>query len=175
MTQENELQNVDTQTGEIQQSPQGEVIVQDTKDYTIVKLPDGKFRKDMKYQKYYSHIPESKEDLIQLHKILNTQDDKLVTPMSKIVGETIEIHQVYTNPYESFDENTGGTSNGVTTTIFTGDKYIATSSKAVYYTIMGLFEVFGHPNIEGYSPIKVAVTGTRMQNGTQINLELVSV
>src|SRR5699024_12646841 len=118
---------------------------------------------------------ESKDELIQLHKILNTHDEKQVTPMSKIVGETIEIHQVYTNQYESFDENTGGTSNGVTTTIFTGDKYIATSSKAVYYTIMGLFEVFGHPNFEVYSSIKVAVTVTRMPHGTQINLELVSV
>lgn len=163
----NEL--VNTETGEIEQ------VIKDTESYTIVKQVNGKYRKDMKYKKYYSLIPSNEEETIELYKILNTEDNDLVTPMKNIIGKEIEIHQVYTNPYQSFDEGTGGDTNGVTTTIYDGEGYIATSSKAVYYTVFNLFNVFGHPNDENFKPIKVKVTGTKMQNGTQINLELISV
>lgn len=177
MTNQNELTTVNTETGElVQHKPlnTGEVIVQETPEYTVVKLENGKYRKDMKYKQYFTNTPTNKDEKIELYKILNTQDEKLVTPMSKLVGEEIEIHHVYTQPYTSFDEETGGNTNGVTTTIYTGSNYIATSSKSIYYTIMGLFEVFGDPTLEDYKPIKVKITGTRLQNGTQINFELVS-
>src|SRR5699024_1156869 len=110
----NEIQNVDVNTGEILQT---EEVIRDTEDYTIVLQADGRYRKDMKYKKYYSLVPESKEDSIELYKILNSQDNEKVTPMAQMKNKEIEIHQVYTNPYQSFDENTGGNINGVTTTI----------------------------------------------------------
>lgn len=169
--QENtQLQNVDTNTGEILTT--GEIIVQDTDKFTIVQLPDGKFRKDMKYKKYFSKVPENDKELVELYKLLNTEDNEDVTPMKFAIGKEIEIHQVYTNPYQSFDENTGGNTNGVTTTIFDGQDYFATSSKSVYHTIMNLFEVFGHPNTPEYKPIKVKIVGNKRENGIQINLEL---
>ena|SRR5699024_2449061 len=167
----NEIQNVDVNTGEILQT---EEVIRDTEDYTIVLQADGRYRKDMKYKKYYSLVPESKEDSIELYKILNSQDNEKVTPMAQMKNKEIEIHQVYTNPYQSFDENTGGNINGVTTTIQTKDGFIATSSKSVYYTLFQLFDVFGYPNTPDYEPIKVKVIGVRMANGTQINLELLN-
>lgn len=165
MENKNELINVNNEQI-------GDIVTQETDDFVIYKQPNGKFRKEMKYKKYFSHIPETDDEMKELFKIFNSQDDKLVTRMSSIVDEKIQIHQVFTNPYQSFDEKTGGNINGVTTTIFDGKRYIATSSKAVYYTIFNLFDVFGYPNDENYNPIEVVVTGTRMQNGIQINLEI---
>lgn len=167
---------LNTNTGEISNSQVniGEEIIQDTDDFTIVKLPNGKFRKDIKYKRMYTKIPQSKEEIIELYKILNTEDNPDVTPMRDILNQEIEIHQAYTNPYQSFDEETGGNTNGVTTTIYTGEKYVATSSKSVYHTLMGLFEMFGYPNTENYEPIKVKIVGKKRENGIQINLELVS-
>lgn len=169
----NEL--VNTETGEITtQTNNFEEIVQDTNEYTIVKTAEGKFRKDMKYRKFFSKVPETNEDLIELYNLLNSQDESLVTPMKKVTSEIIEIHQIYTNPYTSFDEDTGRNTNGVTTLIYDGERHIATSSKSVYYRVLGLFEVFGYPNSENYKPIKVQVTETKMQNGYQIDLKLIS-
>lgn len=172
MTQSNEMTTYNEQTGEIIPT-QGEVIVQDTENFTIVQLPNGKFRKDMKYKQVYTHVPTDKKEMLQLYKVLNDENNPDVATMATRVGAEIEIHQVYTNPYQSFDEETGGNTNGVTTTIFTGKEYIATSSKTVYYTVMGLFDTFGKPSDEDYTPLKVKITSRKMQNGNQIGLELI--
>lgn len=172
MTQNEIARDVDT--GAPITSLQGEIIVQDTENFTIVKLPNGKFRKDMKYKKIYTHVPTEKAEMLALYKILNDEDNPDVAVMLNRVGSEIDILQVYTNPYQSFDEETGGNTNGVTTTIFTGKEYIATSSKSVYYTIMGLFETFGRPSDPDYTPIKVKITSRKMTNGNQIGLELIS-
>lgn len=153
----------------------GEIIVQDTDKFTIVKLPNGKFRKDMKYKKLYTHVPTDQAEMLELYKVLNTEDNEDVVKMSTRVGSEIQIQHIYTNPYQSFDEETGGNVNGVTTTIFTGTEYIATSSKSVYYTLLNLFDTFGSPSDEGYKPITVKITSRKMQNGDQINLQLISI
>lgn len=169
-----EMTHFNPETGELSNQPTtGEIIVQDTEDFTIVKMSNGKFRKDMKYKQIYTHVPTEKEEMLELYKVLNDENNDLVVTMATRVGSEIEIHQVYTNPYQSFDEETGGNTNGVTTTIFTGTEYIATSSKSVYYTVLGLFETFGQPNTEGYTPLKVKITSRKMQNGNQIGLELI--
>lgn len=167
MTEKNELQHT-TQNGLI-----AEQVVSETEDHTIVKLPNGKFEKRMKYKKVYTYVPETESEMIELYKILNTQDNPDVTPMQRVVSEEFSVLQAYTNPYQSFDEETGGNTNGVTTTILTDKGYIATSSKTVYYTLLGLFDTFGYPNTENYRPIKVKVTSTKQLNGNQIGLELI--
>lgn len=150
----------------------GEEITQDNENFTIIKQADGKYRKEMKYKKLYTKLPQTDEEMKELFKVFNSQDDSLVVPMKNIIGKELTIEHVFMNPYQSFDENTGGNMNGVTTTIYDGSKYVATSSKSVYYTVLELFNVFGFPSEENYKPIKVIVTGTRRANGTQIDLEL---
>lgn len=172
-TNKNELivNGANVETGEIVNT---EVVVQETNDYTIVRLPDGKFKKNMKYQIYFSREAKTAEEKIELYKVFNDSESGLVTPLSNMVKKEITIKHVFIEPYKSFDENTGNTTHGVTTTIEDVDgSYYATSSKSVYYTIFEIFKTFGFPDTENYKPIKVKVTGTRRQNGIQIDLELV--
>ncbi len=169
MTNQNELQ-VNTQTGEILDTSN---IVQETADYTIIKLPDGKFKKEMKYKRIFTKIPETKEEQVLMYRVFNDENNQdLVTSLSNMVGDIITIDQLYTNPYASFNEKTGASENGVVTTIQDGDSFYATSSKSVYYTLLNMFEVFGTPNTLDYEPIKVIVTAKKLTNGTQINLSL---
>lgn len=178
MTNQNEIMTgivndvqADLETGEILNT---EIIVRETDDYKIVRTPDGKFKKNMKYKEYFSRIAETEEDKIELYKVFNDSESDLVTPLSNMVKKEITIKHVFIQPYETFDENTGNTMDGVTTTIEDVDgSYYATSSKTVYYTIRNIMQTFGHPHEEGFKPVKVKVIGTKRQNGIQIDLELI--
>lgn len=161
----------DIETGEILNT---EIVVQETEEYKIVKLQDGTFKKNMKYKQYFSRIAETEEEQIELYKVFNDSDSDLVTPLGRMVDKEITIKHVFIQPYESFDEKTGNLTDGVTTTIEDVDgSYYATSSKSVYYTIYNIMNTFGYPNNENYQPVKVKVTGTKRQNGIQIDLELI--
>lgn len=173
MVQNNEVMNnnpdVNFETGEIKT----DMIVSETPEYKIVKQENGKYRKEMKYETYFSRQAETEEEKIELYKVFNDSNSDLVTPLSNMQNKEINIAHVFTQPYESFDEDTGKVFNGVTTTIESTDgSYYATSSKSVYHTIFNIMRTFGFPNDENYKPVKVEVTGIRRQNGVQIDLEL---
>lgn len=172
MTEKNEImQNVNVETGEILPS---EIVVQETEDYRIVKLEDGTFKKNMKYKKNHSRVAETEEEQIELYKVFNDEDSDLVTPLSHLVGKEITIAHFFTNPYQSFDEKTGIVTDGVTTTIEdTEGNYYVTSSKSVYYSLFNIMDAFGYPSDEDYKPVKVEVTGTKRQNGIQIDIRLI--
>lgn len=163
-----------TMTNEIAATNQvSELLIEETPKYSIYKLPDGKFEKRMKYEKFWTNIPESNEELIELYQVMNEQDSELVTPLKEAVGELLDIKHVYFNPYSSFDDETGTSQSGVTTTIQTQDgKYYATSSKSVYYNLQNMFEVFGTPGTEQYLGVRMAVTSTKAARGNQISLKL---
>lgn len=161
----------DVETGEILNT---EIVVQETATYKIVKLPDGSFKKNMKYQQYFSRTAETEEEQIELYKVFNDSNSELVTPFNNMVNKEITIKDVFIQPYESFDEKTGNLTDGVTTTIEdTEGNYYATSSKSVYYTVLNIMKTFGYPSEEVYKPVKVKVTGTKRQNGVQIDLQLI--
>lgn len=170
-TNEVMVNNVATETGEIVSS---EMVIQETADYKIVKLQNGTFKKNMKYQKYFSRMAETEEEQIELYKVFNDSESGLVTPCANMIGKEITIAHVFKQPYESFNDKTGTTTDGVTTTIQDVDgSYYATSSKTVYYTIDNIMQAFGYPDNKEYKPVKVKVTGTRRNNGVQIDLELI--
>ncbi len=176
MTNQNEVmvnneKVVDTETGEVIGT---EIVVQETADFKIVKLPDGSFKKNMKYKQYFSRVAETEEEQIELYKVFNDSESGLVTPLKNMVNKEIVIKHVFIQPYESFDEKTGNITDGVTTTIEDLDgNYYATSSKSVYYTIFNIMQTFGFPTDENYKPVKVKVLGTKRQNGVQIDLQLI--
>ena len=163
--------NVNKQTGEIVLREQ---VVQENDKYLVTQLPDGTFRKQMKYEKYFTHIPQTQEDQILLYKVFNSssENNDLVIPFGNMVGQVIGIDEFYQNPYESFDEKTGVTTPGVTTTIKDGESFYSTSSKSVYHTLRNLCDAFGYPNTADYKKIYVTVTGTKRNNGVQIDLAL---
>lgn len=177
MTNKNEITTntestvYDVTTGEIVPT---EVVVSETANYTIVKRADGTFKKNMKYHAYHSRTPETDAEKIELYKVFNDSNSKIVTPLKNMVDQEITLQHVFIQPYQSFDESNGNVTEGVTTTIQSVDgSYYATSSKTVYYTILGLFEAFGNPSSEGYKPLKLAVNGIKQKRGLQIDVELV--
>lgn len=150
-----------------------EILVQDTPEYEIYKLPNGKFEKRMKYQKEWSYVPETQEELLRFFKLMNEQDNPEVTELKNAVGEILEIKNVFHNPYKSFDEETGTTDAGVNTMIETNDdKFFVTSSKSVYWNLKQIFDVFGKPNTPNYLGVKVAVVSTKQKRGNQLSLKL---
>ena len=173
MTNENNELQVNTQTGEIVDTPR-EQVVEETDQYRVVKTLEGKYRKEMKYNRFYSRVPETDEEQMELFNIFNDQENDLVTPLKNMVNKEIDIAHVFTDPYQSFDEETGQSSLGVTTTLEdTEGNYYATSSKSVYWSLKNIFDQFGWPSEDKYRPVTVKVTGTRRQQGVQINVSLV--
>lgn len=178
MTNTNEIVNYDQETGEVLESTtttsNGEVIVADTENYIMVKKPDGTFKKNMKYKAFFSRAADTDEEKIELYKVFNDVNNELVIPMKNMVGKEVSVAHVFMQPYESFDDKTGATVLGVTTTIQDVEgNYYATSSKSVYYRLFNIFQTFGSPKHENYKPVKVKVLGIKQKNGTQIDLELI--
>lgn len=149
-------------------------IVEETESYVVKKLANGKYEKQQKYTNYMSKVPETEEEQIELYKVLNSssEDNDMVTELKTMVGKVIGIEQLYIQGYESFDEDTGESNQGVVTIIKDGEKYYGTSSKSVYFTLLNLFKVFGYPNTDNYKKINVKVVGTKRERGIQINLSL---
>lgn len=161
--------------------PTGERIVQETNEFTVVQLADGKFEKRMKYAKEWSYIPQTNEELLKFYQLTNSSEDEEIenlTAFKNANGEIIEIKNFYFTPYNSFDEETGRSASGVTTMIEGIDgQYYVTSSKKVYWDLRGMFDVFGKPNTPGYLGLKVAirhskVTGADGKKRDQMNLKL---
>lgn len=164
-------QHVNMETGEIMSN---EIVVQETAEYKIVQLPNGKFKKNMKYKPYFSRQAETEEEQIELYKVFNDSESGLVTQLKNMVGKEITIQHFFTQPYESFDEDTGNVTDGVTTTIQdTEGNYYATSSKSVYHKLFQFAQTFGLPTDDDYKPLKVKVLGIKRTNGVQIDLSLI--
>lgn len=161
-----------TNQNEVQLS---EKVVEETNNYVVKQLPDGSFKKQMKYQKFFTHIPQTQEEQILLYKVFNGTEEEnkdIVTPFRNMIGKVIGIEAFYQMPFTSFDEQTGTNTPGVTTTIRDGDHFYTTSSKSVYHTLRTLCDTFGYPNEDRYKKIFVKITGTKRQNGVQIDLAL---
>ena len=148
-------------------------VIAETTNSKVIQLADGTFKKQTKYNAYQSRTPQTQAEKIELYQVFNDSESNIVTPMKGMIGKDITIAHVFTSPYEAFDEKTGELTNGVTTTIQDVDgSYYATSSKAVYFTLMNIMNTFGYPDNENYQPIITEVTGKKLQNGVQVNLKL---
>lgn len=152
-------------------------IVEDNNDYTVYRLADGTFKREMKFQKFWSRTPNTEDETMELYKLFNESDDaENVHQFKKSVGEIITIKNFFVNPYASFDEETGEVTQGMTL-MLEDDKgeFYVTSSKSAYYTLKNIFNTFKLPNTDGYKPIKVVVTETRntQTKNMMIGLKLV--
>lgn len=160
----NEIQEVEVYTG---------TVVEDTPNYKVVKLPDGKFKKIMKYLQHHTFTPTTKEEKLRLYQAFNDVDNEIVIPLKNVIDKVIKIKHLYFNPYESLNEDTGEVKNGVTTTIEDVDgNFFATSSKTVYFNLKNIMDAFGSPQDLDYEPFEVRVVGIKRENGVQISLKL---
>lgn len=152
-------------------------IVEETENYIVKKTPEGKFKKEMKYKAYISFKPETEEEEIELYKLTSSnEDNEDVIELKNMVGKEFELTDCIITPYESFNEDTGESLQGVSS-IMRDEKgfYIATSSKSVYHSLMNLFKVFGFPHEKKYKSVTFKVTSTKRENGNQLNLSLIKI
>lgn len=146
-------------------------IKQENDNFIIKELADGTFKKEMKYKKVWSTLPKDEDEMLILFKVMNEAESDLVIPMKTAVGKEITLVDFYTNPYESFNEETGENEQGVTTTLKDeSGVFYATSSKAVYFSIMNINDVFGATLKE--KPLILKVTSTKRDRGDQINVSI---
>lgn len=147
----------------------GLTMVQDNDSFTVYKDSTGKYIKEMKYKDLIVFPEDTEFNEVELFNLINGTSEKAVE-LKATIGTEILIKGFVTRAYESFDEETGQTSKGVTTTLYDGTQYFVTSSKTVYYNVINMHDVFGSPRSEGGFLVKVI--GTKRQLGTQISLEL---
>lgn len=153
---------------------QTEILVKDTPTHSIFKLPNGKFKKVMKYTAFCTVSPQTEEEKKELFDVMNNSDSDKVVPMKEAVGVILNIVEFFTSPYVVFNEETGEDENGVTTSIKSDDgKWYATSSKAVYYSLQAIAKAFGLPTDENYVPTQFTITSTKRTNGNQIDIKVV--
>lgn len=144
----------------------------ETADWKVIPLPDGTFKKQMKYKEYLSRQPKDMAEEDKFYVIFNDSDSDLVTQLKNMVGKQITIANIFMTPYDKFEKTTGEITDAVNTTIEdTAGNFYATSSKSVYHKLLQMMKSFGKPDSEKYIPIKVEVTGTKRTNGVQIDLK----
>lgn len=152
----------------------GKVVVEETEKYIVYKTAEGKFLREMKYDRFWSKVPETQEDMLRMYQVMNEDEAEGVNTMSTNVGAKFQVEQIYFEPYNSFDEETGESRSGVTSTIETPEgEFFVTSSKSVYHTLNRIMQTFGTPNTDTYrNPVIVEITGQKGMNGTIIDVKL---
>lgn len=166
----NQIQNVNTQTGEIVQANQ---VVSETSSFVVSKTPEGKFVRRAKYEDYSSYQAESREDKLWLLNIIEG-DETSGFGLRENIGKKIVVEDIITRRYDSVNEDTGEIEYGVLTYLITPerDAYV-TSSKTVYFSINRIMELFGRPDEDGWENITVEVGSEKGANGTIIKIRMV--
>ena len=172
----NEMVDVDTTTGEIIESTLSYTIVNDTPDFTVIKLKNGEHEKLMKYKSISSFPTNTEVEQMKLFQLINADSESdMIKALKEHKGKKIAIKNLMTSPYEKFDKVTGGAKRGVLTRFEDLDgNYYATSSKAVYFSVLNIVDTFGLPDTEKTKrALEIKVNGKKQLNGVQTLIEVV--
>lgn len=150
------------------------VVVSETSEYIKV-YENGKYKRKAKYKQLnsMSHRELTDEEEINIFNLLNGAEGSAVE-MKRSVGSKIVIADFITVPYTKIDEDTGKEENGVLTYLIDSEGVtVATSSKAVYFTLNRLMIQCGsHAEGTWKRPI-VQVISVKQANGDGLDLKLV--
>ena len=150
-------------------------IVKETDKFKIVIDQNGKPKKITKYEKFWSYVPETDEEIERLFIVMNSEeDDGYVKPLKDEKGTEIAIKNVFFDPYETLNEETLDIDLGVVTLIedIEGEFY-GTSSKTVHYQLRQIFDSFGYPNTKDYRTTVVKVGKKKANLGDVVTVTLV--
>lgn len=125
---------------------------------------------DVQAKAYCSVKAETRADKIKLFNALKECDFKL----NDVVGNKINIKDVFYQEYEKEDKETGEVRTGHRTIIFGDDgKTYVTASNYLYNTLRQIISVFGTP-AEWGEPLTVEVVKQSMKDGkSSLSLKLV--
>lgn len=171
MTNSNELQTINNETGEILTNAPREISRTD--QYVTMQDSEGKFFRQALYHDYTSFTAESREDKLWLLSVIDGGEDSGFG-FKEHVGEKIEIENIITRTYTTLDENTGLEEQGVITYLITPEKtpYV-TTSKSVYFTIRNMMEILGRPDEVDWENVTVEIFGKRGAMGQILNVRIV--
>lgn len=161
---------VNPETGEILDTMK---VVKETDEFTVYQDKDGKFLRKAKFKDYNSVKVESKKDKIWLMNLIEN-DEETGQGLKDNIGAEIEIQDIITRKYDKVNEDTGQVEYGVLTYLITPEKdaYV-TSSKSVYFSIINIFKMFGHPHNEEWENITVKVYDKKEQNGKAVKIRVI--
>jgi hypothetical protein len=151
----------------------GLTVHAENENYVTYKDENGKFSRKAKYHDFSSYKAESRADKIWLLNLLEGAEDSGIG-LKEMVGKNIEVAHIITRPYDSIDEDTGFTVNGVLTYLIAPDKTVyVTSAKAVYFTVNRTMELFGTPNDADWENVTFAVYKEKGANGDMVKIKMV--
>jgi len=127
-------------------------------------------QKDVQPKAFCSVKAETRADKIKLFNALKECDFKL----NDVVGNKINIKDVFYQEYEKEDKDSGEIRTGHRTIIFGDDgKTYVTASNYLYNTLRQILNVFGSP-AEWSEPLTVEVIKQQMKDGkSSLSLKLV--
>jgi hypothetical protein len=141
-------------------------------EYQIVQGVDGKFVRKAVYQPFASVVAETREQKINLMKLLDS--DEIALPMGEHVGAEFKVSDVIFQPYDKVDEETGEIEHGVLTYVIDPkETAYVTSSKSVYFTLKRVFQVFGEPHYNEEEAIAVKIVKKKGQTHQYTDLQII--
>lgn len=172
--EKNEVVSVDKSTGEIVLPQKTRTLVAVKDGSNIYQLSDGTYQREQIYQPYASFTPSTLEEKKKLFSVMSEEDSPFAKKMKNMQGETIQIDEVFIQPYEEFDE-VEGSLNKVRCIIFDKEKdlYISTTSVGVYFSLGNIFNAFGKPTDPNYEAVKVKIGKKAFEKGDTNTITLV--
>lgn len=134
----------------------------------------GKFRRRASYKNFSSVQATTREEKIQLYKLIEEEND-LTLPLSENVWIEIDLKDVIFKTYDSVDELTGEIQAGVLTYLFdrSGKVYV-TSSKSVYFSLNKIFNIFGEPTFDENNKVFIKVVKKQGRDNKFIDISLIA-
>lgn len=136
-------------------------VVGEDENFITYQNEDGTYSRKMKYHEFSSIKAESKEEKLNLVKLLDG-----AVEMKNAINKEIAVGGIIMQPYSQLDPETGNTLHGATTTIITPDfkKAYVTSSKTFYNKAREMIKLFGTDLFVAGEEVTIIPTKTKGQN-----------
>lgn len=137
----------------------------------VTKNAEGKYKRITKYKNLATWAPSNDEEMIEYFQLLDSNTNNDVTPFKNIIGSQLIVVDFLTSAYDKVDPDTGEILQGVVTILRDENgKFYSTSSKAVYFTIERVYNIFPLDRIK--KGMIMEIVGEKRLNGVQIMLNM---
>ena len=137
----------------------------------VTKNAEGNFKRITKYKNLATWSPSNEDEMIEYFQLLDSNSNSDVTPFKNIIGQQLVVVDFLTSAYDKVDPDTGEILQGVVTILRDENgKFYSTSSKAVYFTIERVYNIFPLERIK--KGMIMEIVGEKRLNGVQIMLNM---
>lgn len=142
-----------------------------TQEIQVTKNAEGKYKRITNYKNIATWTPSNDDEMIEYFQLLDSNSTSNVTPFKEIIGQQLVVVDFLTSAYDKVDPDTGEILNGVVTILKDENgKFYSTSSKAVYFTIERVYNIFPIERIR--KGMVMEIVGEKRINGVQIMINM---